>query len=367
MHDQPTLEPISSDDIRHSRSRNHPSIKTQLHFVFEKSVSRSVRDEELENATRKSHAAWVSHFKRKQPTMDKVGTAPKILLSRSRSQNNDDWQADDEPARPSSPVLLHGNSDPFTTTALAVTPEINRILTFMRDEVLPAIYSTDILRRWSADAISPINLMAPPHIISFRAAYGDWEQQISCLQDEGMALAGLSAWCYLLPSLDASRTRVKSPLINSFQMRARSSVLLSKRLQKERSIRSLNKNSVLHIFWLFRSEAISGNREAARIHGDQLRVIVKHAFENGAVGFQCLIQFLFVDVDLATTCMQRTMLDVEVWFVEVLGPLWARGRSILPPLNAQVYLGLSDTVDVELLVSTTAASAGVTQLFMTRN
>ena len=265
-------------------------------------------------------------------------------------RGNDGSPSASEVPRPAISMLRGGNSDPFKSTTLVITPELNRILVFMRDAVLPAIYSTDILRQWSSGATCPINLLTPPCIISFQAAYGDWQQQSAFLSDEGMALAGLSAWCHLLPSLsDPQRLMQTSPLDGS-SMRARSCALLTKRLQSEQDLRTLTKDSVLHIFWLFRSEAISGNREAARIHGDRLRVIVKHAFTNGNLWIQSLIQFLFVDIDLATACMEKTIFDIG-WFAEVLQPLWLKGKSILPPIDPQVYLGVSDTVEIQNLVS----------------
>jgi len=273
------------------------------------------------------------------------------LGSGGREPGTNNRRANEVALQPSEPALLCGNSDPFTTTPLVVTPELNRVLTFMRDAILPAIYSTEILRQWSANVSSPINLLAQPRIISFQAAYGDWKQQVLCLHDEGMALAGLSAWCDLLPELDVSQTLVPSSSLRSSLMRARSCALLAKRLQTEQDLRSLEKDSVLHIFWLFRSEAISGSKEAARVHGDQLRVIIKHAWANDVISIQSLIQFLFVDVDLATACMAKTMFDVEGWFFEVLQPLWLKAKSVLPPIDPQVYLGLSTTVEIEVLVS----------------
>jgi hypothetical protein len=248
------------------------------------------------------------------------------------------------------PMLLCGNSDPFQSTALTISPEINRVLSFMRDAILPAIYSTDILRQWSPDPSSRINLLALPSIISFQAANGDWQQQVAFLHDEGMALAGLSAWTHLLPELKTPQRMTGAFPVDASLMRARSCALLCSRLQLERDLRSLSKDTVLHIFWLFRSEAISGSSKAACIHGDRLRVIVKHAYSSGTIGIQSLIQFLFVDVDLATACMERTMFDID-WFVEVLKPLWLKGRSSLPSIDRQVQLGLSSMVEMQVLVS----------------
>lgn len=248
------------------------------------------------------------------------------------------------------PLLLCGNSDPFKSTALTISPEINRVLSFMRDAILPAIYSTAILRQWSPDPSSQINLLSPPRIISFQAAYGDWSQQVAFLHDEGMALAGLSAWTHLLPQLNAPQSTTNGFPMDGSLMRAHSCALLRNRLQLEQDLRSLTKDTVLHIFWLFRSEAISGCSKAACVHGDRLRIIVKHAFSSGTIGIQCLIQFLFVDVDLATACMERTIFDID-WFVEALTPLWVKGRSRLPPVGHQVQLGLSSTVEMQILVS----------------
>jgi hypothetical protein len=83
---------------------------------------------------------------------------------------------------------------------------------------------------------------------------------------------------------------------------------------------------VLHVFWLFQSEAISGSVEAAGVHGDQLRVIAGHTLANGTIGVYCLLQFLFVDVDLATGYLGKTMFDVDAWFLDVLALLLRKGN-----------------------------------------
>jgi hypothetical protein len=236
-----------------------------------------------------------------------------------------------------------GNSDPFASTAFVVTKEVNRILMFMRDAILPAIYSTTILRQYSGDNSPIIDFSTGPQIISFQAAYGDWVQQFSCLYDEGMALAGLSAWSHLLPIQTKDQQ-----LLNHYSMRARSCALLAERLGFEQDLRLLSKETVLHIFWLFRSEAISGDANAARTHGEKLRTIIRHAYSNGTIGMQSLLQFLFVDVDLALKNMDRTLFDVE-WFAEVLEPLWQKARLVLSP-SPEVSSGLSNVVEIQMLV-----------------
>lgn len=387
----------------------------QWRFAHVRSATQSARDAQLEDAARKSHASRMSHKRRKQlepesgqnsespstsldseywtkdenkhavvtkvlspamrdsftakpdpknnnyerktlswrpPILSRAHKEPRICARERQSRKENDGNVSTNPLLSPSPVLLQGNSDPCITAALAITPEISRTLTFIRESVLPALYDTDIFRHWSADASSQIDLLATPRIISFQAAYGDWQHQMSWLDDEGMAFAGLSAWYDILPQLDPLQTHGNpSSSINSSEMRARSSALLSQRLRKESDLSSLARETVLHIFWLFRSEAISGSKEAARMHGDRLRAIVKYAYANGTIGMQCLIQFLFVDVDLATSCMERTMFDVEIWFMEVLGQIWERAKSILPPLSPQMHLGLSDTIEIEALVS----------------
>ena len=108
---------------------------------------------------------------------------------------------------------------------------------------------------------------------------------------------------------------------------------------------------MLHGFWLFRSEAISRSVEVAGVHGDQLRVIVGHALENGTIGVYCLLQSLFVDVDLATGYLGKTMFDVDAWFLDVLTLLLRKGKSILLVMEPEVRCSLSCIVEVELLVS----------------
>lgn len=291
-------------------------------FVFY-DPKQSIRDRELQDAWARAHAARVSHrdSKRRGSALAKRKSPPQRLrVSKSTFTGRDDQTG----------VILHalkGNSDPFDSFGIVITPEINQFIVFVREVAIPSTYFNGVYRRMSSlDSRipgSPIVLEKSKYISS-PAAIRDWQQLTDSLQDECTALARLAGYASVMAQVVPDNRWAR---FASMKMQTRAITLLRQFIHEHQPTLEESLTTVLpHLYGLFRTECINNNVTGAAYHARMLRTI----FEKGFFTPQLLIQTLYNDVDLALKHTHKTFLDVDDWCPKVVAGTLTTIRNALP-------------------------------------
>ena len=330
--------------------------KVELMFVDGLNYNKTNRARELESANRKAHAARIAHRRRKRHQIDLHTAVPlsaeQFVLAWKEEVSEDSQyrvtvrkkKCGGEPFS----FLREGNSDPFDCLAIVVTPQINKVMTFVRDVVIPSIFFTPYFRRCAKGVQSEPTVMRDSRVISSRGAIRDWNLVKNSLQDECDAvscIAGLLGLMAQLSSESAGRNHLAA-----IKMQGRAAELLRHTLTR-RNQDDLDSEMQLawRVFWLFRGECMLGDVEAARIHCKMLRHLTEHGMQHGTFDIQFLVSVLFNDVDLAARTMRRTTLDLEIWFPSIMAPTWTALEPLLPPISLDFQDGLDPSISTEPL------------------
>lgn len=300
------------------------------------------RDKELEDSERRAHSARISSRRKAQFHSKRNRTSTVVYRRRDTYQHQAHFQG--KTYKAASPLVLLGQSDPFHSNGIRITPQMNIIMSFMRDAFYPALYFNYWSRSCSADAPKVFTITRPGSIISSTAASRDWDKLVWSLHDEGLGLASLAACSAMAPQL-----RQATSLI-ALEMQMKSVRLLRERLQREGETFRKSKVAILQIFWLFEAEALRGNQDAAQVHGKALRDVAVDSFETGVIDLQMLLEILWADTDLAARYMRRTIFSMD-WVVKHLSNIWAYIKMKVPLPKQPTHLDVHPTVTDEILVS----------------
>lgn len=314
-----------------------------LLFIEDEHRKKTRYEHEVTDAKRRAHAARVSWQGRRKSRKDGIST--KTSLAKTRTDR----------AKSLSPTVFAGNSDPFSTWGIEITPQVNLMLTFLRDAVIPATFSTPFFRFCSRNPADTIDLTRERQssIISHENARREWLSIVACLQDEGRALAALAVHVDKLPAAKKlCLAGSNSDFHTSLALRTRSMHLLHEKIKNdEAGDFTYSEAAIRHVLLLFRAEITASNRDAATLHGLMLRHLLEKASEQGNLPISLVMVCIAADADHAVKFISSTILDFDDWCVRTLSPVWHYKQTIFPPVPQEVHQGLSRTVDVEPLRS----------------
>jgi hypothetical protein len=349
-----------------------------LRFVPQFNAKASQVEKELELAGQKSHAARWSHAKRKQQkakgqqsstvqSQGELQPLPKRLLKGAltlyaypdhpRRKSIDEVQHDKDPQQsrsPSYPALkslrpktrpsqedpyalvdiLRGDSDPFNAQGIKITPQINQLVTFIRDAYLPGVYITAYMKFKDS---KPTNLHLTTigegfHIFGQRTVAKVWSSMKDELSSEGRALAWCSSY---LPVLARFCNPEMSRELNmlAIRMRSQSMKILKAQIENLHLDRPPDISLIAQIVSLFRAACKEGDAAAAGIHANIIQRLV-----NKVEVPDRHIQTLFMtcmnnDSELAIARMSNTFFDYEGWIHIQIQRFWENSfTSNLPQL-----------------------------------
>ena len=239
-------------------------------------------------------------------------------------------------------ILQKGNSDPFESSAVRVTPEIAEIMCFFKDYYLPTSYGTDA-KAW------------------FRpyGAHKQWCDTVALLNSRSCGPAFLLTQATLMANLSQSRSR-KAELLSlkgdSFKA-LRSSIAA----QGDGDINVIN-----GVVFLFAAEVFAGNVVEAILHGKTLqRLLVHEAKHNAAfpIYHGLVSRALWYDVHLAQAYMIRTIFDVDRWAMEILEPSFKSTNNYFANLREDFTAGMDVAIAKEPLRSIFCRTRQIAWLF----
>ncbi|KIW30829.1 uncharacterized protein PV07_02523 [Cladophialophora immunda] len=304
-------------------------LHSNIKFLPPSKRDRPIREQELEGAEIKAHAARISHQKRKWAKLQQ-----QLLQKEERHEYSGprvhDGQQPNHRAQPQYReiiLLLHGSSDPFNACPIKITPEVHRIITYTRDVMLPNIFSPPFFRRLTVGGPKVVNYENSNKVIggsSFRLSlkgFGD--------MNEGAALAWL---CGHIPNIVRLNSTQNTQQLSTarLKMRAKSLKLLREQLAghaqtKPESLAALR----LHIRCLFETECMAGDTMAAKAHADIL-LHLPDPLTDDMERVQHTLVMMFDATELACKKLERTVMPFGDWTAKAHARLWALTGPYLP-------------------------------------
>lgn len=315
-----------------------------------KSSKSGTREKELEYAEIKAHAARISHQRRRWATVQQ-----QLKHQEEEDQRaNEAGQRSDGGRQPNSLsrhqfreiILLvdafHGSSDPFNAWPVKITPEVNRIISFSRDVMLPNVFCPPFFRRLTIGGPTWLDYERSNNVIggsSFLYSFKAFRNM-----SEGAALGWL---CGHIPQIMRFNSSMTSEQLSvaRLKMRARSIRLLREQLvdHPESSAEWLTAVR-LHIRTLFEAECMAGDATAAKAHIDIL-LQLDDPVSDDATRFHNLLILMFNATELACKTLDRTVFPFDRWTAKQLEPLWNLATPFLPfqpPENDGIHPCIAD-------------------------
>ncbi|KAH0848376.1 hypothetical protein AYO21_04403 [Fonsecaea monophora] len=298
----------------------------------------SQRERELYQATARSHAARLSHKWRKLKLSDQDNANHQRQHIGEESQptgaSETAWnQALVSPNLVS--ILQKGNSDPFNSLAIHVTPRVNQILTFFKHGYLPMIYpafmgSEDAIRRIEAlqnqeyrDGVLALRLECSARALLFiNVAFMIKVSPHQGLEDEALLLKHQSIKALRRELVKGSVAQAQSLVLDSVSM-------------------------------LFRGALIAGDLDEAGLHANTLRKLLEQKYdrEGGVVDLGFLLRVLYQNKQLSVFRFSLSVFDVEEWVPKVLAAYLEPSKAYLEPYQQVMLRRLDRSISAEPLRS----------------
>ncbi|EXJ69807.1 uncharacterized protein A1O5_06878 [Cladophialophora psammophila CBS 110553] len=225
-----------------------------------------------------------------------------IKGSKTRSKGTSSESAVGSLLSSSSINLLKGNSDPFNAYPVKINPEINELIAFYRDYLLPAQYHVPSTA-WVSSANAKL----------------DWTICISTLQEPTLAKAFIAR--------SATVAAVLNPALRTLAMRYRLQSIQELRVRLLNHANQVGSDIIiLQIIMLQKAEIVDKNLTAAAAHAKILQnLFQEQQRRNRTVNFTLLQYALWSDTQVSSIFMTPLAFDVgpSGWVVNTMQPLWA--------------------------------------------
>ncbi|KAH0848374.1 hypothetical protein AYO21_04399 [Fonsecaea monophora] len=264
------------------------------HVARQAHQRRREKDEALKNKGRSGGAGGGVENEKRQAQKQRHQQQPSSTGTAPRTEDYDSGYE----SGLLTPVILAGNSDPFSSKTIAVTPEVHRLLVFTRDFILPAVHANE------ASVVGGRH-----HIDRF------WMDSVRALDDGGVAgYAYLARSAAILSTLTAHN---RSSVVMALQYLGKATNNLRKSMAKRS--RPDAQPDAWSVYALFCAEIAAGNLEGARVHGLMLRRLLQ---PDGGRTFdgerRLLMVVLQQDITRACLSLTRPSFDLLRWAEENL-------------------------------------------------
>ncbi|RMZ78312.1 hypothetical protein DV737_g3931, partial [Chaetothyriales sp. CBS 132003] len=226
-----------------------------------------------------------------------------------KSQEKKEIQAFQRSITPVSPIK-RGNSDPFNAWPFRITPQVNDLVKFYRDWIIPSMYHSNSRKA-----------------ITSKSALRDYADTINELKDEAGAYAFLSRNAFVAAKANPAMRRV------AFEYSGKSTALLAKKIKNKKDLQ--NATTYWHINNLWAAETIDMNMTGALAHGKMVRHLMEEQVSTGKVDFKQLMYVTYTDCQMSATFMIPPLFDVEEWLPRVITPVWNMAASAAEKLFDQ--------------------------------
>lgn len=253
---------------------------------------------------------------------------PSKLEKQDRRQSNypSHSQRKDRPIL-SSPLTIvnEGNSDPFAAYPIQITAEMNNLIAFYRDYVLPAMWLNNFR-----------------NMTTLALADQDWKDNISTLEEEGTAYGTLARHGMMAAAVDPATRKLALELVG------RSTQILRRRIEQDPNLHESSMSTLItmHTAVLCIAETLGRNMQAAMVHGAMLVHLFEQQWTQHRLDYKLLLWETYNDCQLTSMFLCRPIFDVDQFLPKVFRPLWAAAAQHLPEFPAS---SLDSSIDNEEL------------------
>ncbi|KAH8799806.1 hypothetical protein F5884DRAFT_811286 [Xylogone sp. PMI_703] len=195
-------------------------------------------------------------------------------------------------------ILQRGNSDPFESLPITVSPQVNRVVSFFREAYLPATYATKTSLYYRS-----------------LGRDGQWSDAVSALRVEICGKAFLCAFLTVMARLSPPDALEREVL----DIKGQSYKALRAQISNNRDYR--DDTSILNcILYLYAAETFAGNFAEASIHGKFLRDYFNEIVRKGklsSIPLSAVVRAVVYDMTLAQLQMAKPIFTLENWVREL--------------------------------------------------
>lgn len=236
------------------------------------------------------------------------------------------------PPLPTHPVtiLQKGNSDPFSSKAIPITPETSELLMFHKSNVLPLIVAC-----------------REAYGVSASATKENWHDSFPEMHDECTAYGLLARTAVVMSRSAAPGSRVA---VQSFKYKRKTSQLLRARLRKGKCPLVVSQVYPIIVSMLIGAVFEDALDEAA-IHIKMLKQLLyaESSRVDQKVDLAILLAVSCFDFHRASKALARPIFDFGGWLSDQFRPGWQQALQDLPALSGQAEMGLEKTINDETL------------------
>lgn len=209
-----------------------------------------------------------------------------------------------------STMIGKGNSDPFAAYPITITAEVNNLMTFYRDYIIPSIWYKNFKNK---------NTMA--------LAAREWQFNNAHLEDEGTAYAIISRHGMVAASCSPGLRKA------ALQYVGQSTEVLRRKVAQGQALKTYASSPIIdNAAMLFNAETLARNLPAAIAHGKFLSVLFNHQWEQGRLDYRLLMYEVYNDCQLASIFLCPPIFDVDNWLPMVFESIWTTAAHQLPHL-----------------------------------
>ncbi|EXJ69667.1 uncharacterized protein A1O5_06738 [Cladophialophora psammophila CBS 110553] len=329
------------------------------HRVFthvQKSYRPWKRGQEVKSLRASAKVPILAKQRNRKDGRDQCFSSPRTNHSseESESPGSDTWEGGPK-ALSLSTAIGKGNSDPFGAYPIPITAEVNNLMTFYRDYIIPSIWYRNFKNK---------NTMT--------LAAREWQFNVSHLEDEGTAYAivarhgMVAAKCVSSPPERAMLLREEYshwvPFVSEWADRypqnpelrklalqyvGKSTRALRGKVAQGHNLHQSSSSSIINnTAMLFNAETLGRNLVAATAHGKMLTFLFSEQWVQGKVDYRLLMYEIYNDCQLTSMFLCPPVFDVHHWLPMVFNPIWSNATRQLPQF---AFEGLDPSVDSEEL------------------
>lgn len=247
---------------------------------------------------------------------------------KQRRPNQDRNDGEERKSLPTHPVtiLQKGNSDPFDATTVRIDPQVNDILLFYRDCLLPAMYALETNSTPKAQGLR------------------NWQDSASALHEQCTAYSFLARSALLMSASDPPESKLA---MQAVAWKVKASAILRTQLVDEANLDEHQTHRSM--FHLLITEVFAKNTAGAAVHAKMLSCLLMKYKETHPLDLRFLYKVAYNDFQRASMCLERPAFDFDIWIPQQFGPSWQRARSSLPLLKGTAFSGLDSSIEDEKL------------------
>ncbi|EXJ61013.1 hypothetical protein A1O7_05166 [Cladophialophora yegresii CBS 114405] len=203
-----------------------------------------------------------------------------------------------------------GNSDPFGAYPIPITADVNNLMTFYRDYIIPSIWFKNFRNK---------NTIA--------LAAREWQYNAAHLEDEGTAYGIIARHGMVAASCSPALRKQAEYYVGQ------STEVLRKKVAQGRALQAHSSSSFIdNAAMLFNAETLARNLVAATAHGTFLTSLFKQQWTQGKLDYRLLMYEVYNDCQLTSIFLCPPVFDVDHWLTTVFDPIWRTAIQRLPHL-----------------------------------